>query len=87
MVTTSIILTRETRWLWNSSWIPLPSAPLTKMQKLDVTKKMFHLIFNLFSFLAWWIQISIHRIIAKGAVTEKRANIEYVLVAIENYSQ
>ena len=58
-----------------------------KNAKVRCDKKMFHLIFNLFSFLAWWIQISIHRIIAKGAVTEKRANIEYVLVAIENYSQ
>ena len=37
-VTTSIILTGDTRWLWNSSWIPLPSAPLTKMQNLYVTK-------------------------------------------------
>ena len=42
MVTTSIILTGEIRWLWNSSWIPLLSAPLTKMQKLYVSKKLLH---------------------------------------------
>ena len=48
VITWSIILTGETRWLWNSSWIPLPSAPLTKMKNLYATKKFA--AFNLKSF-------------------------------------